>query len=231
MNPSSGVSMKNKLECSIEFLIGKITPREQNFLIIADINTGGEFLFLELIQEYIERGFKTVLVLLDALPRSVLKELAGRESDNFMIVNTYSDVETKYNTSIVLHELKLTLKALRKQLKSDKPLIMFFWSLNPLFIHYSNNDIVRFFLENTKHAITNNSIEFFLISKGLVEELIMRRLISIAHSVIQLERDSSTNDLIKISYLKTLGTIPIERKIDYKFKIEVPIWDSKIWFH
>lgn len=222
--------MESASEFSVEFLFGKKIPKEQNFLIIEDINAKGELILLKLIQEYILDNFKTVLVILEPIPHCLLEELAIKESENFSIVNTYSTSCSRYYSSIKLHELNLTLKALRKELKSDRKLIIAYWSLDSLFINYSSNDVIQFYLENVKHASDNNTIEFYLVGKGIVEEMVMRRLISIAHCVLELQKSQSLDDLCNISYLKTIELDVKKNKPHFKYKIESPLWNSKIWF-
>ena len=205
-------------EFSIKYLFGEELPKEQNFLLIEDINAKGELILLKLIEEFVEMNFHAILVLLDTIPSAILEELVAKESEKFSIVNTYSDVFSKYYTSIKLHELNLTLKAIRKQLKSERRLVLFFWSLNPLFINYLSSDVIHFYSENVKHAIENSTIEFYLLGKGLVEDLVMRRMIAISHCVIQLEKNTSLENTWNINHLKTMGMDVPNNKINYKIK-------------
>jgi len=221
--------MKDISDCTIEYLFGKELPREQNFLFIEDINAKGHLFLLNLTKDFIKRGLNVVLVLLDSVPSNVLEELVVKESENFSVVNTYSNLYSKYYTSIQLHELNLTLKALRRQLKSEKGLIMLFWSLNPLFIHFSSNDVIHFYSENVKHAIENNTIEFYLIGKGIIEDMVIRRLIAISHCVLELEKDSSHENKCDLVYLKTMGMNIHQNILHYEYKEENSIWDSKIF--
>ncbi|MHA1651384.1 MAG: hypothetical protein ACTSYB_14425 [Candidatus Helarchaeota archaeon] len=221
--------MQGALEFSIKYLFGEKHPKEQNFLIIEDINTKGELLLLQLIQEYISNDYNTVLVLLDSIPQNILEELVVKESENFAVVNTCSDLYSRYYTSMKLHELNLTLKSLRKKIKGEKKLAIFTWSLNPLFIYYSSPDVIHFYLENVKHAVENNTTEYYLIDKGIIDEMAMRRLIAIAHCVLQLEKDNTSENVFNIAYLKTTGMAIKKNKIRYKYQVKSSLWESKIW--
>jgi archaellum biogenesis ATPase FlaH len=222
--------LENCLDFSIKNLFGKDLPKEQNFLIIEDINAKGEFFLLKLVEEFRKIGYHTVLVLLDSLPSTILEELVVKESDDLSIVNTYSTVYSRYYTSIKLHELSLTLKSIRRELQNERKLAIFVWSLNPLFINYSSNDVINFYLENVKHGIENKTIEFYLVEKGLIEDIAMRRLIALAHCVIELERNDSCESCWNIRYLKTIGLNLKHSEIIYKYKVGSSIWDSQITF-
>lgn len=222
--------MESSLDFSIKYLFGKDLPKEQNFLIIEDINAKGEFLLLKLIEDFGKIDYHTVLVILDLLPSTILKELVVKESDNLSIVNTYSTAFSKYYTSIKLHELSLTLKSIRREFQNDRKLAIFVWSLNPLFIYYSSNDVINFYLENVKHGIENKTIEFYLVEKGLIEDTAMRRLIALAHCAIELERSNSSESCWNIRYLKTMGLKLKNTEIVYKYEVASSIWNSKITF-
>jgi archaellum biogenesis ATPase FlaH len=129
-----------------------------------------------------------------------------------------------------LHELNLTLKSIRKELQNEKKLAIFVWSLNPLFIYYSSNDVINFYLENVKHAIENKTIEFYLVGKNLIENQEMRRLIALAHCVMEMEKNNSLDDCWNIHYLKAMGLNLPKTDIIYKYEVGTPIWDSKILF-
>lgn len=222
--------METYLEFSIKNLLGKDLPKEQNFLIIEDINAKGELLLLKLIEEFRKIEYHTVLVLLDFLPSRILEELVVKESADLSVVNTYSTVYSKYYTSIKLHELSLTLKSIRREFPNDRKLAIFVWSLNPLFIYYSSNDVINFYLENVKHGIENKTIEFYLVEKGLIEDIAMRRLMALAHCVIELERNNSFESCWNIRYLKTMGLDLKNTEMVYKYEVGSPIWDSRISF-
>ena len=222
--------MEHVSESSLEHFFGKELPLEQNFLFIEDIDAKGELILLDLIKNYLYLNFDTVLVLLDALPHRVFEELAAKESNNFSIVTTQSNLSSKYKTSSKLHEINLTLKAIRRQIQPEKKLAMFFWSLNPLFILYDSNNVIQFYMENVKHSIENKTIEFYLIQKGLVDDLVIRRLIAIAHCVIQLEKTSPVDDVYNVKYLKSIEINCNRKKIKYKFEVGNSIWNNKILF-
>jgi archaellum biogenesis ATPase FlaH len=145
-------------------------------------------------------------------------------------VNTYSACYSKYYTTTKLHELNLTLKSIRKEPQNEKKLAIFVWSLNPLFIYYSNNDVINFYLENVKHAIETKVIEFYLVGKGLIENQEMRRLIALAHCVMELEKSNSLDNSWNIHYLKTMGLNLPKNEIAYKYEAGSSIWDSRITF-
>jgi len=222
--------METILSFSIEYLFGSSFPKEQNFLIIEDINAKGEFLLLELIEAFRKINFNTILVLLDFIPSSMLAELTAKESDNFSIVNTYSPECSKYYTTTKLHELNLMLKSIRKEFQSEKTLAIFIWSLNPLFMSYSSNDVINFYSENVKHAIETKTLEFYLVGKGLIENQDMRRLIALAHCVLELEKHAYQEFYWNIHYLKTMGLNLSKTEIVYKYEIGTSIWDSKLYF-
>lgn len=224
------VDMEALFDFSIKNLFGNELPKEQNFLIIEDINAKGEVLLLELIEAFKKIDFNTVLVLLDFIPSLILEELVVKESENFSIVNTYSTCYSKYYTTIKLHELSLTLKSIRKELQNERRLAIFVWSLNPLFIYYSSNDVINFYLENVKHAIETKTIEFYLVGKNLVENQEMRRLIALAHCVMELEKNNSLDNYWNIHYLKTMGLNLPRNEILYKYETGSSIWDSRILF-
>lgn len=221
--------MENILEFSIKNLFGKNIPKEQNFLIIENVNAKGEFFLLKLIEEFGKIEYHTVLVLLDFLPSTILDELLMKESDDLSIVNTCSTAYSKYYTSTKLHELSPTLKSIRREFQNKK-LALFVWSLNPLFINYSSNDVINFYLENVKNGIENKTIEFYLLEKGLIEDIEMKRLMALAHCVIELKKNNSLEGFWKIRYLKTMGLNLKNTELIYKYEAGSPIWDSKISF-
>jgi len=222
--------METHSQFSISNLFGEKIPKEQNFLLIEDINSKGELILFNFIKEFVEKGFRTVLVLLDPIPYSILEEIVARESEEFIVVNTYSDLFSKYYTSMKLHELNLTVKALRKQLKSEQGLAFFYWSLNPLFINYTSNDVTHFVLENIRHSIENNTWEFYLLDKGAIDEITLKRLISMAHCVLELTAENNRRPIGQLTFLKTMALkAPIE-PLKYRYKLGLSIWEHEIFF-
>jgi len=225
----SGMTMEVQ-DFSIEYLFGNELPKEQNFLIIEEINAKGELLFLELIEALQKLNFNAILVLLDCIPLAILEELVAKESANFSIVNTYSTGYSKYFTTIKLHELNLTLKAIRREFQNEQKLAIFIWSLNPLFLSYSSNDVINFYVEHVKHAIETKAIEFYLVGKGLIANQDMRRLIALAHCVMELERHTTLDKCWRLHYLKTMGLNVPRNEIIYRYEVGSTIWDNKMRF-
>jgi hypothetical protein len=82
------------------------------------------------------------------------------------------------------------------------PLLVCFYSLSPLFINFEPNEVVQFFNKNVKEAMRLGTVEYYLLSYGITENIIEKRLQALANTVILLR--SEFKDHRRQNYLQIL---------------------------
>ncbi|WXG42158.1 MAG: hypothetical protein WED07_15575 [Candidatus Freyarchaeum deiterrae] len=165
-------------------------------LFIDDIGSGNDFILSEIIRNHYNQGGSVILVITSPDSLQFAKMIEDIiHSENFTVIDSISPknvYETEYyleNCSKVF-DIFLTMKTARdKQFqKSDEnapgPLVCLY-SLSSLFINFETNEVIQFFNKNIKEAMRCKTIEYYMLSQGVTENSVEKRIQALANTVIK----------------------------------------------
>jgi archaellum biogenesis ATPase FlaH len=196
-------------------------------LFFDDIGSGNDFILSEIIRNHHNKGGSVILVMTspDSLRfANLIDDII--HSKNFTIIDCISPknvYKTEYyieNCSKVF-DIFLTIKTARdKQLKNNSedapgPLVCLY-SLSSLFINFETNEVIQFFNKNIKEAIRCRTIEYYLLSQGITENSVEKRVQALANTVIKTRtefREHRRQNYIQI--VKHASGIPYSEEKQY----------------
>jgi archaellum biogenesis ATPase FlaH len=165
-------------------------------LFIDEIGSGNDFILSEIIRNHYNQGGSVILVMTspDSLRfANLIEDII--HSKNFTVIDCISS-KNIYNTEYYIEncskvfDIFLTMKTARdKQLQNTgkdalSPLICLY-SLSSLFINFETNEVIQFFNKNIKEAIRCRTIEYYLLSQGITENNVEKRIQALANTVIK----------------------------------------------
>lgn len=177
-----------------QMLDGGVT-RGDVVLFLYDIGSGHNFILSEIIRKHFDRGGSVILVLTSTSSPQFLKLIEDiTNSERFALIDCVSP-KNVYNTEyyipncsrafdIFLNMKKARESQVQRTAEGDLPPLVCFYSLSSLFITFEPNEVVQFFNKNVKEAMRCKTIEYYLLSHGITETSVEKRIQALANTVI-----------------------------------------------
>jgi len=182
-------------------------------LFLHDIGSGHNYILSEIIRNHCRMGGKALIVLTSTSSAQFINLIGNVTSRETCIIIDCVSPQNVYNTEYYIEnpsrafDIFICMKKAREELNSmvgEKkiPPLICFYSLSPLFINFEPNEVVQFFNKNVKEAMRLGTVEYYLLSHGITENSIEKRLQALANTVILLR--SEFKDHRRQNYLQIL---------------------------
>jgi len=164
-------------------------------LFLYDIGSGHNFILSKIIQNHFDRGGSIILILTStSSPQFVNLIQDIVHSERVAIIDCVSP-QNIYNTQYYIancsraFDIFLNMKKARDERIANTsegglPPLVCFYSLSSLFINFEPNEVVQFFNKNVKEAMRCRTIEYYLLSHGITETSVEKRIQALANTVI-----------------------------------------------
>ncbi|MGQ9721798.1 MAG: hypothetical protein ACUVXA_10815 [Candidatus Jordarchaeum sp.] len=209
-----------------QILYGGINGGE-TVLFMHDIGSGYELILLEIIRNHYHQGGNVLLVVTSPSSLRFLSLFEGIINlQNFKIIDCISP-RNVYNTEYYianysqLFDIFLAMQNARNDLlqnssKNEPTPLVCFYSLSPLFINFGENEVIQFFNKNIREAMRCRTIEYYLLSQGVTNIMVERRIQALANTVILSRtefRDHRRQNYLQI--LKHASGVPYPEEKQY----------------
>ncbi|OLS14673.1 MAG: hypothetical protein RBG13Loki_1715 [Promethearchaeota archaeon CR_4] len=192
------------------FRLGSLT------LIQESVGAGGVVLLKNIIEVQLALANRVLVIYTDPTLQYYISKLEAMHDPNLSILNLLPKgaVDTSFNR----HDINLRIKAIRSKLfPSPVPVFVVMLTLNPFFLNFEEEQVIRIVYENLVLTLQYKTIDLVLLQKGLVSEGIVAKLQSLSHGVIDLTSQfEGTNKQNTIRILKMVETVPDANVVPYE---------------
>ncbi|MEX2752073.1 MAG: hypothetical protein Q6366_009330 [Candidatus Freyarchaeota archaeon] len=180
----------------LDQMFGNGVQKGSAILFLYETGSGQDYITSEIIRNHYNRGGKTILVLTSNSSSHFVNNIQDiLSSENFKIIDCVSPkniYNTKHyipNTSQIFDiflEMKKARDDFLKNPKEEEPnILVCFYSLSSLFINFETNEVIQFLDKNIREAMRCKTIEFYLLSEGILEKSVEKRIQTLANVILR----------------------------------------------
>lgn len=177
-------------------MFGNGVQKGSAILFLYETGSSQDFITSEIIRNHYNRGGKTILILTSNSSSQFTNHIQDiLSSESFKIIDCVSP-ENIYNTkhyvpnASQIFDIFLEMKKARddflKNTEEEEPnILVCFYSLCSLFINFETNEVVQFLDKNIREAMRCKTIEFYLLSEGILEKSVEKRIQTLANVILK----------------------------------------------
>lgn len=180
----------------LDQMFGNGVQRGSVILFLYETGSGHDYIISEIIRNHYNNGGKTILILTSNSSSQFINHIQDIISpENFRVVDCVSP-ENIYNTkhyipnASQIFDIFLEMKEARddflQNTRGEEPnILVCFYSLSSLFINFGTNEVIQFLYKNIREAMRCKTIEFYLLSEGILEKSVEKRIQTLANVVLK----------------------------------------------